>query len=126
MLRAEFTLEDFLTQLREVRKLGPLQDLLAMMPGVPGTAGLKDLQVDEREVARAEAIISSMTADERRSPAIINGSRRTRIARGSGTSVGQVNALLKQFDQTKKMMKRLTGGRMRMPKVPGMPGIPGL
>jgi signal recognition particle subunit SRP54 len=67
-----------------------------------------------------------MTADERRSPAIINGSRRTRIARGSGTSVGQVNALLKQFDQTKKMMKRLTGGRMRMPKVPGMPGIPGL
>jgi signal recognition particle subunit SRP54 len=126
MLRAEFTLEDFLTQLREVRKLGPLQDLLAMMPGVPGTAGLKDLQVDEREVGRAEAIISSMTADERRSPAIINGSRRTRIARGSGTSVGQVNALLKQFDQTKKMMKRLTGGRMRMPKVPGMPGIPGL
>jgi signal recognition particle subunit SRP54 len=126
MLRAEFTLEDFLTQLREVRKLGPLQDLLAMMPGVPGTAGLKDVQVDEREVGRAEAIISSMTADERRSPAIINGSRRTRIARGSGTSVGQVNALLKQFDQTKKMMKRLTGGRMRMPKVPGMPGIPGL
>jgi signal recognition particle subunit SRP54 len=126
MLRAEFTLEDFLTQLREVRKLGPLQDLLAMMPGVPGTAGLKDLQVDEREVGRAEAIISSMTADERRSPAIINGSRRTRIARGSGTSVGHVNALLKQFDQTKKMMKRLTGGRMRMPKVPGMPGIPGL
>jgi signal recognition particle subunit SRP54 len=126
MLRAEFTLDDFLTQLREVRKLGPLQDLLAMMPGVPGTAGLKDVQVDEREVGQAEAIISSMTPDERRNPAIINGSRRSRIAGGSGTSVGQVNALLKQFDQTKKMMKRLTGGRMRLPNVPGMPGIPGL
>ena len=126
MLRAEFTLDDFLTQLREVRKLGPLQDLLAMMPGVPGTAGLKDVQVDEREVGQAEAIISSMTPDERRNPAIINGSRRSRIAGGSGTSVGRVNALLKQFDQTKKMMKRLTGGRMRLPNVPGMPGIPGL
>jgi signal recognition particle subunit SRP54 len=126
MLRAEFTLEDFLAQLREVRKLGPLQDLLAMMPGVPGTAGLKDLQVDEREVGQAEAIISSMTPDERRNPAIINGSRRSRIAGGSGTSVGRVNALLKQFDQTRKMMKRLTGGRMRLPKAPGMPGIPGL
>jgi signal recognition particle subunit SRP54 len=124
MLRAEFTLEDFLTQLREVRKLGPLQDLLAMMPGVPGGAGLKDLQVDEREVGRAEAIISSMTPGERRNPAIIRGSRRSRIAGGSGTSVGQVNALLKQFDQTRKMMKRLTGGRMRLPK--GMPGFPGL
>lgn len=125
MLRAEFTLEDFLVQLREVRKLGPLQDLLAMMPGIPGTAGLKDLQLDEREVGRAEAIISSMTADERRNPAIISGSRRSRIAGGSGTSVGQVNALLKQFDQTKKMMKRLTGGKMRLPNIPGMPQIPG-
>jgi signal recognition particle subunit SRP54 len=124
MLRDQFTLEDFLTQLREVRKLGPLQDLLAMLPGVPGKAGLKDLQVDERQVGQAEAIISSMTPGERRVPAIISGSRRSRIARGSGTSVGQVNALLKQFDQTRKMMKRLTGGRM--PKIPGMPGIPGL
>lgn len=124
MMRAEFGLDDFLTQLREVRKLGPLQDLLAMMPGVPGAAGLKDVQVDEKEVGRAEAIISSMTPGERRNPAIINGSRRSRIARGSGTSVGAVNALLKQFDQTKKMMKRLTGGRM--PMIPGMPRIPGM
>jgi signal recognition particle subunit SRP54 len=124
IMRAEFDLDDFLTQLREVRKLGPLQDLLAMMPGVPGTAGLKDVQVDEKEVGRAEAIISSMTPGERRNPAIINGSRRSRIARGSGTSVGTVNALLKQFDQTKKMMKRLTGGRM--PTIPGMPRIPGV
>jgi signal recognition particle subunit SRP54 len=124
MMRAEFSLDDFLTQLREVRKLGPLQDLLAMMPGVPGATGLKDVQVDEKEVGRAEAIISSMTPGERRNPAIINGSRRSRIARGSGTSVGAVNALLKQFDQTKKMMKRLTGGRM--PMIPGMPRIPGM
>jgi signal recognition particle subunit SRP54 len=124
MMRAEFSLDDFLTQLREVRKLGPLQDLLAMMPGVPGAAGLKDVHVDEKEVGRAEAIISSMTPGERRNPAIINGSRRSRIARGSGTSVGAVNALLKQFDQTKKMMKRLTGGRM--PMIPGMPRIPGM
>jgi signal recognition particle subunit SRP54 len=124
MMRAEFSLDDFLIQLREVRKLGPLQDLLAMMPGVPGAAGMKDVQVDEKEVGRAEAMICSMTPGERRNPAIINGSRRSRIARGSGTSVGAVNALLKQFDQTKKMMKRLTGGRM--PMIPGMPRIPGM
>jgi signal recognition particle subunit SRP54 len=123
MLRAEFTLEDFLTQLREVRKLGPLQDLLAMLPGGGQLAGM---EVDERQVGRAEAIISSMTRDERRNPAIISGSRRSRIARGSGTSVGDVNGLLKQFDETRKMMKRLTGGKMRLPKLPGMPKIPGL
>ena len=123
MMRAEFTLDDFLTQLREVRKLGPLQDLLAMMPAVPGTAGLKDLQVDERELARTEAIISSMTAAERNDPAIISGSRRARIARGSGVTVGDVNALLKQFTEAKKMMKRLTGGKLR---IPGGMRIPGL
>jgi signal recognition particle subunit SRP54 len=123
MLRAEFTLEDFLTQLREVRKLGPLQDLLAMLPGGGQLAGM---EVDERQVGRAEAIISSMTRDERRNPAIISGSRRSRIARGSGTSVGDVNGLLKQFDETRKMMKRLTGGKMRLPKLPGMPKIPGM
>jgi signal recognition particle subunit SRP54 len=123
MMRAEFTLEDFLTQLREVKKLGPLQDLLAMFPGVPGAAGLKDLEVDDRQMGRAEAIISSMTPGERQDPAIISGSRRSRIARGSGTTVGDVNALLKQFGETRKMMKRLTGGKM---KVPGLPRIPGL
>jgi len=123
MLRAEFTLEDFLVQLREVKKLGPLQDILAMLPGVPGASQLKDLQVDDRELVRAEAIISSMTVGERRNPAIIGGGRRTRIARGSGTSVNQVNALLKQYEEAKKMMKRLTGGKMR---IPGMPNLPGL
>jgi signal recognition particle subunit SRP54 len=123
MLRAEFSLEDFLVQLREVKKLGPLQDLLAMLPGVPGAGQLKDLQVDDRELVRAEAIISSMTVEERRNPAIIGGGRRTRIARGSGTSVNQVNALLKQYEEGKKMMKRLAGGKLR---IPGMPQLPGL
>jgi signal recognition particle subunit SRP54 len=122
MIRAQFTLDDFLTQLREVKKLGPLQDLLKMMPGVPGAASLKDVAIDDRQVDRTEAIICSMTPGERADPAIISGSRRSRIARGSGTSVGDVNSLLKQFEETRKMMKRLTGGKMR---IPGMPKIPG-
>ena len=121
MAKDRFTLEDFLSQLREVRKLGPLQDLLGMLPG--GAQLAANVQVDEGQVGRAEAIISSMTSEERRNPAIIGGSRRSRIARGSGTSVGDVNALLKQFDEARKMMKRLTGGRL--PKLPGMPRIPG-
>jgi signal recognition particle subunit SRP54 len=121
MAKDRFTLEDFLAQLREVKKLGPLQDLLGMLPGGAQLAG--NVQVDERQVGRAEAIISSMTLEERRNPAIISGSRRARIAGGSGTSVSDVNALLKQFDEARKMMKRLTGGRL--PKLPGMPRIPG-
>jgi len=122
MMRAEFTLEDFLGQLREVWKLGPLQDLLAMLPG--GAQLATNVEVDERQVGQAEAIISSMTLEERRNPAIISGSRRSRIARGSGTSVGDVNGLLKQFEESKVMMRRLTG--MRLPKLPGMPRIPGM
>jgi signal recognition particle subunit SRP54 len=123
MLKNRFTLEDFLTQLREVKKLGPLQDLLAMMPGLPGKASLGDLQIDDRQLGRAEAIISSMTREERTNPAIISGSRRARVARGSGTSVGDVNALLKQFEEARKVMRRLTGGKL---KVPGMPRLPGM
>ncbi len=126
MLSARFTLDDFLVQMREVRKLGPLQDLLAMLPGVPGKESLRDLQVDEREIARTEAMISAMTAEERRDPSIIGGSRRARIARGTGVTTSDVNALLKQFDQARKMMKQLTGGKMRMPRIPGLPKIPGL
>jgi signal recognition particle subunit SRP54 len=128
MARAQFTLDDFLVQMREVRKLGPLQDLLAMLPGIPGMKDqLKDLQVDEREVARTEAIISSMTREERHNPAIISGSRRLRIARGSGTTTHEVNALLKQFAEAKKMMRSvmgMAGKGMRMPNLPGVPGIP--
>ena len=139
MAEARFTLDDFLTQMREVKKLGPLQDLLAMMPGMPGGGPqLKDLQVDERELARAEAIISSMTQQERVQPQVINGSRRLRIARGSGTTTQQVNSLLKEFAQAKRMMKSMMGmmgggqggkpGRklpkgMKMPRGKGLPGI---
>jgi signal recognition particle subunit SRP54 len=126
MLEARFTLDDFLTQMEQVRKLGPLQDLLAMMPGVPGGKNaLKDLQVDDAQMARTEAVIRSMTREERRNPAIIGGSRRLRIARGSGTTTADVNALLKEFEQARKMMKTLMGGK-RMPRIPGMPNLPGI
>jgi signal recognition particle subunit SRP54 len=126
MLEATFTLEDFLVQMQEVRKLGPLQDLLAMLPSVPGGKNaLKDLQVDDGQMARAEAIIQSMTREERRDPAMIGGNRRLRIARGSGTTTTDVNALLKEFEQARKMMKSMMGGK-RMPRIPGMPNIPGL
>jgi len=93
-----------------------------MLPG--GAQLATNVEVDERQVGQAEAIISSMTLEERRNPAIISGSRRSRIARGSGTSVGDVNGLLKQFEESKVMMRRLTG--MRLPKLPGMPRIPGM
>ena len=126
MMDASFTLEDFLEQMEQVRKLGPLQDLLAMLPGVPGGKNaLKDLQVDDGHMARAEAIIRSMTREERRDPAMIGGPRRLRIARGSGTTTAEVNALLKEFEQARKMMKSMLGGK-RMPRIPGMPNLPGL
>jgi signal recognition particle subunit SRP54 len=123
MAAAQFTLEDFLVQMKEVRKLGPLQDILAMLPGVPGAKNqLKDLEVDEGELARTEAMIYSMTTEERRNPAIISGSRRLRIAQGSGTTTHEVNDLLKQFAQARKMMRTMMamaggpgGRRMRLP-----------
>ena len=128
MARSQFTLEDFLVQMREVKKLGPLQDLLAMLPGVPGAKQqLKDMEVDERQMARTEAIITSMTPDERRNPAIIGGSRRLRIARGSGVTTHEVNAVLKEFAQARKMMKSMMGmagmaGRAaRGPRLPKPP-----
>ena len=127
MATAQFTLEDFLVQMREMRKLGPLQDLLAMLPGIPGGKdALKDLadQVDERQLARAEAVICSMTPEERRNPAIIGGSRRLRIARGSGTTTADVNSLLKEFDGARKMMRTMLGGKRGL-KIPGLPGMPG-
>ncbi|HEU5225564.1 MAG TPA: signal recognition particle protein [Actinomycetota bacterium] len=126
MLSARFTLEDFLVQMQSLRKLGPLQDLLAMLPGVPGGKdALKDLEVDEGQLGRAQAIIQSMTREERQNPAIIGGSRRSRIARGSGVTTAEVNALLKEFEQAKKMMKSMLGGK-RMPRIPGMPNLPGI
>src|SRR6266545_2797152 len=127
MLQNQFTLEDFLTQMREMKKLGPLQDILAMLPGMPGRGALgqlKDLEVDERQIGQAEAIISSMTVEERRNPAIIGGSRRLRIARGSGTTTADVNSLLKEFDGARKMMRTMLGGKRGL-KIPGLPGMPG-
>jgi signal recognition particle subunit SRP54 len=109
--RNEFTLEDFLNQLKQVRRLGPLQSLLGMMPGFAGQQ-MKGLKVDEKDLDRVEAIILSMTAHERSRPDLIKGSRRLRIARGSGTSVQQVNQLVKQFDQMRKLMKQVGQGKM--------------
>ena len=105
----DFTLEDFRDQLRQLRKLGPLEGLLSMMPKVGMLKELKDVKVDENEITRVVAIIDSMTAAERDNHMIINGSRRRRIAKGSGTSVQEVNQLLKQYTQARKMMKSFSG-----------------
>jgi signal recognition particle subunit SRP54 len=123
LLKGQFTLDDFLTQLREMRKLGPIQDLLKMLPGVPGGRdAMKELanQVDDGELRRGEAIILSMTPEERRNPAIIHGSRRLRIANGSGSTTSDVNGLLKDFDGARKMMRTMIGGK-RMPGMVKMP-----
>ncbi|MDL1969904.1 MAG: signal recognition particle protein [Candidatus Desulfofervidaceae bacterium] len=104
----EFTLEDFRDQLRRIRKMGSLEQILSMLPGFNQIKQLKGLQIDEKELIRIEAIINSMTKEERLRPEIINGSRRKRIARGSGTSVQEVNKLLKNYAQMKKMIKRFT------------------
>ncbi|WP_241004425.1 signal recognition particle protein [Conexibacter sp. SYSU D00693] len=109
--RDEFTLEDFLNQLKQIRRMGPLTSILGMIPGFAGQQ-MKGLKVDERELDRIQAIILSMTPEERRRPEIIKGSRRLRIARGSGTNVQQVNQLIKQFAQMRKVMKQLGKGKM--------------
>lgn len=101
-----FTLEDFLEQLQQMKSMGPLEDLLGMIPGMGKVKQLKNLQVDEKELVHTEAIIKSMTREERRNPDLINGSRKRRIALGSGTSVQSVNRLLKQFSEAQKMMRQ--------------------
>jgi signal recognition particle subunit SRP54 len=139
LLENDFTLEDFRDQLKQVRKLGPLQNLLGMMPKMGIMKDLQDVKVDEKELNRVVAIIDSMTPKERDNHMIINGSRRRRIAKGSGTSVQEVNQLLKQYAEARKMMKMVSGGlsggmlgkklgKMKLP--PGfpfgnMPGPPG-
>ncbi|MDY6915309.1 MAG: signal recognition particle protein [Candidatus Cloacimonadota bacterium] len=105
----QFTFTDFLKQLQQIQNMGPLDQLLGM---IPGANKIKNLQVDEKEIKHIEAIIYSMTQREREKPVIINGSRRKRIAEGSGTSIQQVNRLLKQFDQMKKMMKKFNGKKI--------------
>ena len=107
MLEGQFTLEDFLEQLQQLKKMGPLSGIMGMLPGMPKE--MKDAQVGDDQVKLTEAIIRSMTPDERRTPEIINGSRRTRIALGSGTQVADVNKLIKQFTEMQKMMKKMGG-----------------
>jgi signal recognition particle subunit SRP54 len=126
LLDNDFTLEDFRDQLKQVRKLGPLSSLLDMMPKVGILKELKDVKVDDKEIGRTVAIIDSMTPKERYNHMIINGSRRRRIAKGAGTTVQEVNNLLKQYAQARKMMKSLSGGMMgkkmgRMKLPPGFP-----
>ncbi len=117
---AEFTLEDFLEQLEQLKRMGPLDQILGMLPGMGGMKQLKNLDVDESHLKRIEAIINSMTPEERRNPQIIGGSRRRRIAQGSGTRVQEVNRLLKQFEQTRQLMKQLTGGEKSRRKSKGL------
>jgi len=122
--KGQFTLEDFLDQMRQMKKLGPIQNVIGMLPGMPKE--LRDADIDEGELGRVEAIICSMTPEERRDTHLINGSRRARIAAGSGTTTAQVNAVLKQFKAVQQMMKQLTkGGKGRKGRVqiPGMPGL---
>ena len=128
LMEGEFTLDDFLEQMQAVKKMGPINNLLGMMPGMPKE--LKGAKIEDDQLSRVEAIIRSMTPVERRKPEIINGSRRLRIANGSGTSTGEVNRLVKQFSEMQKMMKRFGGmaggkkGKRRMPMMP--PGFPGM
>jgi len=130
LLEGAFTLDDFLEQMQQVKKMGPLNSLISMMPGVPKE--LKNVEVGDKELGRIEAIIRSMTPGERRKPEIIDGSRRRRIAGGSGTSVSEVNLLIKQFRDVQKMMKRFGmgkgkgGKRKRVPRLPNMPDLEGL
>jgi signal recognition particle subunit SRP54 len=114
--RAEFTLEDYRDQMKQLRKMGPLEQVLSM---IPGAGSLKGVDVDrgERELRRTIAIIDSMTEQERREPSVINGSRRKRIARGSGSSVEDVNRLLKQFAQARKLVKGLGSGSLAMKRL---------
>ncbi|MES9684193.1 signal recognition particle protein [Bacillus sp. AFS001701] len=120
---ASFTLDDFLDQLSQVKKMGPLGDILKMMPGANKIKGLNDLQIDDKQIAHVEAIIQSMTKQEKLTPDIINSSRRKRIAKGSGRPVQEINRLLKQFEEMKKMMKMMGGmqkGKKKGFKFPGL------
>ena len=114
MQSGKFYLEDFLSTMKQVKKLGPLENLLKLLPGAK-KAGLTDIKIDPKQIAHIEAIVLSMTPKERRNPEIIKASRKTRIAKGSGTSVQEVNKLLEQFDQMKKMMKQFSNGNMKLP-----------
>ena len=123
LAKETFTLEDFLDQMQQLRKMGSLKSMLAMMPGA-GQMRQQLENFDEREIDRTEAIIRSMTPAERRQPKILNGSRRLRIAKGSGMTVTDVNSLVNRFEQAAKMMKTVAKGGV--PSMPGMPNMPGM
>ena len=114
MQEGKFDLEDFLSTMKQIKKLGPLENLIKLIPGAK-KMGLTDVKIDPKQMAHIEAIVLSMTPKERRNPEIIKASRKTRIANGSGTSVQEVNKLLQQFDQMKKMMKQMGNGNMKLP-----------
>ena len=114
MQSGKFDLEDFLNQMKQIKKLGPLENLIKLIPGA-SKMGLNNINIDPKQMAHIEAIILSMTPAERRNPDIIKASRKTRIAKGCGLSVQEVNKLLTQFDQMKKMMKQFTNGKFKMP-----------
>ena len=122
----QFDFEDFLNQIHQIKKMGNLKDLASMIPGV-GKA-IRDIDIDDNAFKGIEAIIYSMTPEERHNPGLLNSSRRQRIAKGSGATIQEVNRLIKQFDQTRKMMKLVTGGGMKgmMGRMAGMPGMPKL
>jgi len=122
--KQEFTLEDFLSQLQDVRKMGPIDQLLGMIPGLGKSKALKGVAIDEKDLARVEAIVRSMTPAERHNPGIIDGSRKRRIAAGSGVRVQDVNALLKQFEQTRKMLKQFGDAAKRGGPPARMPFMP--
>ena len=126
MKSSDFTFDDFLDQMQQIKKMGPLKNLLEMIPGMSQMKQLKDVDIDDKELVKIEAIIQSMTKKERQNPSIINASRKKRIAMGSGTHVSQVNRLLKQFEESKEMMKQFTNmsksmkkGKMKFP-FPGL------
>ncbi|EMR07544.1 hypothetical protein C772_00560 [Bhargavaea cecembensis DSE10] len=122
-----FTFDDFLEQLEQVKQMGPLDEILKMLPGAGKIKGIDNVKVDEKQMGRVEAVIKSMTTEEKSKPEIINSSRKKRIARGSGTSIQEVNRLLKQFDEMKKMMKQMSnmqqGKGKRKMKMPGLDSL---
>lgn len=123
---SSFTFDDFLDQLTQVKQMGPLDEILKMLPGANKIKGLENAKVDESQMGRVEAIIRSMTKQEKTTPEIINANRRKRIARGSGTTIQDVNRLLKQFEDMKKMMKQMSGMNQKGKKKMSMPGLDSL
>jgi len=123
LAKGQFTLEDFVGQLRQVKKMGPLENVIGMLPGAGRLKDMAGAMPSEKDMAHLEAIILSMTSQERRHPEIIDGRRKRRIARGSGRQVQEVNQVLKGFEQMRQLMKQLRGGKL--PRIPGLPVLPG-